>query len=52
MNIQDGIGTTDTGGVAGGASIVDLAEDLCNVRAEEKVSVCSFGIMFFTIVYH
>ncbi len=51
MNIQDGIGTTDTGGAAGRASIVDLAEDLCNVRAKEKVFICFFGIIFFAIVY-
>ncbi len=50
MNIQDGIGTNYTTGVAGrAASIVDLAEDLCNVRIEEKDCLfvfCLVGIIW------
>ncbi len=51
-NVQDGsIGTTDTEEATGRTTVVDFAEDLCNVRAKEKVFV-SVSVLYASLFIH
>ncbi len=51
-NVQDGsIGITDTEEAAGRTTVVDFAEDLCNVRAKEKVFV-SVSVLYASLFIH